>query len=191
MEAASSLCWVGLFLGRLRRWQLSCRLFPCRISPQILCSSHSTTSLRQSSCQRDPNPCPSTLCILHRFFLFVFVPLHFVKSFLPFLAVLCALSFALALARHAFALAFALAGLAFGFVVRARPSTRWVVLQVFSFFFDNLSPCGHTMNSFLRTFDLGCPSRTNPSEQAVCFFVSIQRFQSLSQISSILSCLQC
>ena len=156
MEAASSLCWVGLFLGRLRRWQLSCRLFPCRISPQILCSSHSTTSLRQSSCQRDPNPCPSVYACF---------------SFCP---CLCP------------------CGACLWF---CRPCQTIHSLGCFAgiqfFFSDNLSPCGHTMNSFLRTFDLGCPSRTNPSEQAVCFFVSIQRFQSLSQISSILSCLQC
>ena len=49
-----------------------------------------------------------------------------------------ALVLASALTRHAFAFAFvlfafALARLAFGFVVRARPSTRWVVLHVFSF----------------------------------------------------------
>ena len=38
---------------------------------------------------------------------------------------------------------------------------------------------------------LTAPSPTNPSEQAMCFFVLIQRFRSLSQISSILSCQQC
>ena len=27
--------WVGLFVHRLRGWQLSCRLFPCRVIPQI------------------------------------------------------------------------------------------------------------------------------------------------------------
>ena len=35
--------------------------------PTNLCSHRSTTSLRQSSCQRGPNSCPSTLCILDRF----------------------------------------------------------------------------------------------------------------------------
>ena len=64
------------------------------------------------------------------------------KTFLPFLAVLFGFSFALALVfaliRLAVALAFvlfafALARLASGFVVRARPSTRWNVLHVFCF----------------------------------------------------------
>ena len=100
-----------------------------------LCSSNSTASLRQSSCQRDPNSCPS-LC-----FLFVFVLHQFVKSSLPFLAVLFALSFTLALTFSltwiAFALAcvllaFARAGLAFDFIVRSRPSIRLIVLPVLS-----------------------------------------------------------
>ena len=55
--------------------------------------------------------------------------------FLPFLAVMVVLSFVLALAFAITGLAFALvrAVLAFGFVVRARPSARLVVLQVFGF----------------------------------------------------------
>ena len=52
------------------------------------------------------------------------------------------------------------------------------------FSFDNPSACGrklHTMNSFFGTFNLDCPTPTNPSEQAMCFFVPIQSFRSLSQ----------
>ena len=70
------------------------------------------------------------------------------------------------------------------------PKSAMVVLAIHSFGCDCLSTCDrkfHTMNSFLGTFDLDCPSPTNPSEQTACFFVLIQRFRSLSPISSILS----
>ena len=45
------------------------------------------------------------------------------------------------------------------------------------FSFDSLSTCVrelHTMNSFLVTFDLVCPSPTNPSAQAACFCALIE-----------------
>ena len=103
-------------------------------------------------------------------------------------AVLLAPSSALALAFCPLSrLPLPLAWLAFCFVVRARRSTRLVVLPGVQFSLDHLSPCGgncHTMNSFHGTSDLGYPSPTHPSEQAVCFFVLIQRFRSLSQIPS-------
>ena len=70
-------------------------LAPRRIRPTSLCSSHSTTNLRQSICQRDPQLVSVQLCVLltSLCFLLVFVPLHLVKSFLSFLAVLLTLSF--------------------------------------------------------------------------------------------------
>ena len=39
-------------MSRLRRWQLSSRLLPMQDQTTNLCSGHSTTTLRQSSCQR-------------------------------------------------------------------------------------------------------------------------------------------
>ena len=117
---------------------------------------------------------------------------------LHFLAVVFTLSSDLVLA---FALAFVLlsfplarAGLAFAFVVRARPATCLGCFASIRFSFDSPSPCArklHTMSSFLGTFDLGCPSPTNPSAQAACFIMLIQCFRTLSQISSILSCQHC
>ena len=122
---------------------------------------------------------------------------------LHFLAVVFTLSsdlvLAFALDRLAFALVFVLvsfhlarAGLAFAFAVRARPATCLVVLQIIRFSFDSPSPYArklHTMNSFLGTFDLGCPSPT--TAQAACFIMLIQCFRTFSKISSILSCQQC
>ena len=66
--------WIGLFLSRLRRWQIYCSLLPYKSVLQSL--NHQSASL----------------------------------------------AFALAFVLFAFALAW----LAFGFIVRARPSTRYV-----------------------------------------------------------------
>ena len=63
------------------------------------------------------------LCLLR-----VVVPLHLVISFLPLIAVLVDLSFLLVLS-----FALVRAWLAFASVALARPSTRFVVLQVFRF----------------------------------------------------------
>ena len=128
--------WIGLFLSRLRRWQLCCSLLPCRIIPQI-CAPLARRPVFVSPVVSVIPTGVRPLCVLLTglCLLLVFVPLHFVTSILPFLAVLIAISFALALAfaltRLASALssvlfAFALAGLAFGFIVRARPSTRLI-----------------------------------------------------------------
>ena len=92
-----------------------------------LCSSRSNTGLHQSSCQRDPTHV-RPLCgfLTHLCLLFVFVPLHFWRSFLPFLAVLFALAFACMSCLP--------------FIVRAGPSTRLVVLRsksTFSISFTN------------------------------------------------------
>ena len=104
-----------------------------------LCSSRSTTSLRQSSCQRDPNSCPTTLCILDRFVFPVCLRAPPFRE-IPFFP--CSCSCCLPFARIALLLLLLplscpclclLPGLAFGFVVRARPSTRLIVLHVFSF----------------------------------------------------------
>ena len=106
------LCWIGLFLSQLRRWQLSCRLLPWKISSQICAPVTRPPVLRQSSCQR---VFLTGLC-----FLFVFVPLReILSSKSP--RVVCLL------------FAFALAWLAFGFVARARPSTRLICM--YSVFF--------------------------------------------------------
>ena len=112
---------------------------PVQGQPTNLRSSRSSTSLRQSSCQRDPNSCPSIFCVILTGLcvLRVVVPLHFVVFVLSSLAVVLTLSFvlvlALALAFVVLAFALARAGLAFAFVVCARPSTCLVVLQVFGF----------------------------------------------------------
>ena len=124
---------------------------------------------------------PFCVCLTGLCFLRVFAPLHLVKSFLPFLPWFFALSYVLVVAfaltwlAFAFAfilLAFALAGLAF-----ARPPLFGYFASI-RFSFDSLSPCDrkfHTMNSFFGTC-LGCPSPTNPSVQAVRFFVLVQHF---------------
>ena len=76
--------------------------------------------------------CPSALCVLDPFvFLVCLRAPPFRELFFSFLAVLFALYFALALASVLTRLA--LARLAFGFVVRARPSIRLIVLHVFRF----------------------------------------------------------
>ena len=108
------------------------------------------------------------------------MPLHVVTSFLPFLAVVftlsCAfLAFALACVFLAFAFARASACLCF-----CRPCQTIHLFDYFvgaQFSFDSLSTCVrelHTMNSFLVTFDLVCPSPTNPSAQAACFCALIE-----------------
>ena len=149
-------------------------LAPMQDQSTNLCSSHSTTSLRQSSCQRDPNACPSTLCIVDRFVFLVCLrapPFREILSSIscrvvcPFLCS-CSCPYPVCFALSFVLFAFALARLAFGFVVRARPSTRLIVLHVFSFL-STTSRHGrkfHTMNKFLGTFDHDCPSPTNPSE---------------------------
>ena len=195
---------IGLFLSRLRRWQLSCHLLLCRISPQICAPVAGPPVCVSPFVSVFPTRIrPLGVFLTGLWFLFVFVSFHFVKSFLPFLVVLFTLCFALALAfaltRLAFALAlilfgFALARLAFGFCRPCQTIHKFGCLACIQFSFDNLSPCGrkfHTTNSFFGIFDFYCPLPTNPSEQAVCFFVLIQRFRSLSQILSILSCQQC
>ena len=186
-EIAASIRWIGLFLSRLRRWQLSYRLFPCRVKPQI-CAPVARLPVCTSPAVSVIPIRVRPLCVFFTSlcFLRAFVPLHLVKSFLPFLAVMFTLSFVpssclcpcLCLSSLCPCLCL---GLPLPFVVRARPSTCLAVLQVFVFFFSTVSPCDcqfHTMNSFLGTFDLGCPSPTNPSVQAVCFFVLGQRFRS-------------
>ena len=81
----SSMRWIGLILSRLHRWQLSCCLFPCMISPQIC-----APIVRPPVCNNpSANVIPTRvgpLCIFLKVlcFLFVFVLLHFVKPFLLF-----------------------------------------------------------------------------------------------------------
>ena len=127
-------------------------------------------------------------------FLFVFVPLHFVKLCLPFLAVFFTLSFALALAfalsRLPVALAFVLFCLCpcqacLWFYRPCQTIHSFGSFACVQFSFDNLSPCDRKFHTMKFR-----PLPTNPSEQAECFFVPIQRVRSPSQISFILSCQQ-
>ena len=99
------------------------------------------------------------------------------KTFLLFLAVLFAPSIVLALsfALTWLAFAFAFAGLAFGFIVRARPSTPLIVLQVFSFL-STVSPCHR---KFLETFDLEC-SIADKSIGTGCVFLRTNSPSSIS-----------
>ena len=146
------------------------QLAPMQDQSTNLCSKR---SLSQSSCQRDPNSCRSTLCILDRFvFLACFrAPpsreIHSILSCRVVYPVLC------------------LVCLWFCRPCQTMHSFGCFTSVLFSF--DNLSPCDrkfHTIFSFLGTFDLDCPSPTNPSVQAVCFLMLIQRF-SISFTNSV------
>ena len=129
--------WVGLFVHRLRGWQLSCRLFPCKVIPQICGPVARPPVCVSPVASVTPTRIRPFCVILTRLcVLGVVVLLHVVKSFLPFFAVVFTLSFAV----HAFALAcvllafaFARAALAFAFVVRVGPSTCLILLSVLSF----------------------------------------------------------
>ena len=122
-------------------------------------------------------------------FLFVFVPLHIVKLFsfscrvvYPFLCSCSCLCLCLCLVCPC------------PLALSSVPDHPCVFFASIRFSFDNLSPCDgdfHIMNSFRGTVDLDCPWPTNPSVQAVCFFLLIQCFRSISQTSFILSCQQC
>ena len=191
-------------MGQLRRWQLSCRLPPCRISPQI-CVAVTRPPVCVSPVVSVIPTRVRPLCVFLTglCFLFVFVLLRFVKSFLPFLAVLFALSFALVLA---FALTrFYLCPcpcLVCLCPCRAclwfcRPCQTIHSLGCFAgiqFSFDNLWPCGrkfHIMNSFLGTFDPDCPIADKSIGTSCVFLRANSTFSIFSQISSILSCQQC
>ena len=132
---------IGLFLSRLSMATVL-PLAPMQVQTTNLYSSRPTTGLRQSSFLRDPNSCPSTLCVIDRFvFLVCLRAPPFREILSPFLAVLFALSSVLALTfaltSPAFVLfAFALAGLAFRFIVR--PSTRLICFASVQFSFPNL-----------------------------------------------------
>ena len=110
-------------------------LAPTKDQLTNLCSSRSTTICVSPFVKVIPTRViPLCVLLTTLCFVLVFVLLHLVISFLLILSVLFALPFAVVLA---FALArlvgFALYRLAFGFVVRARPFTRLIVLHVFSF----------------------------------------------------------
>ena len=115
-------------------------LVPMQDHSTNLCSSRSTTSLRQSRFQRGPNSCPSTLCVFDRFVCLVCLRAPpFREILLPFLAVLFALSVVLApllgllLSLPLSCMHVPLPDLPLVFIVRARPSTRLIVLQAVGF----------------------------------------------------------
>ena len=183
---AASVRGIGLFLSNLRRWQPSCRLFPCRVSPHICAPVAGPPVCVSPVVSVIPTPVHPFCVILTGLCILRVVVHHFVNCVLSFLPVVFSLSFVLVLAFVLARLGFALA--------RARLSTCLVVLQVLSFLSTvslhvpvNSAP----WNSVGGTFDLGCPSPTNPPAQPASLFVLTQRFPSLSQISSTLSHQQC
>ena len=178
-------------------------LVPMQDQSTNLCSSHSTISLRQSSCQSDPNSCPSTLCLIDWFVFLVCLRAPSFREILsslscrvvcPFLcSCSCFCPYQACLCPCLRLVCLCPCRTCLWFCRPCRTIHSFGCFAIIQFPFNSLSPCGHKchiMNSFLGTFDLDCPSPTNPSEQAVCFFVRIQRHRSLSQISSILSCQQ-
>ena len=180
------MCWIGLFLERLRRWQLSCRFLPCRVRPQIwvrvdrppVCVSPAvrviTTRVRPF-CK-----VLTVLCVLR-----VVVPLHFVKN-RSLLSCRCVYPLPCSCPCRCPCLRLACfcpcpcqACLR---LCLCRPCQTIHLFGCFAsirFYFGSLSLCDrqfHTVNSFLGTFDLGCPSPTDPSVPAAWFFELIQRF---------------
>ena len=163
--------WIGLFFSLLRRWQSSRRLLPCMISPQI-CAPVALPPICITPVVSVIPTCVRPLCVFltSLCFLFIFVPLHFVKLFLSLSCrVVCPFLCSGPYLRPC------RAGLWF-----CRPCRAIHLFGCFAslrFSFDNLSPCDrkfHSMISFLGTVDLGCPLPTNPSEQDMCVFVLIQ-----------------
>ena len=171
-------CWIGRFLSRLRRCQTLVPLVPLQGQPTNLCSNRLFIKLRHPRGQRDPNQCPSILCNSDWLVCLACRRAHPFREILPFLprcssTLSFVFVFAFALARLALALAFVFA---FAFAC---------LFCSIRFSFDSLPPYihrFHTMNSFLGTLTLDCPSPTDKSAEAVCFFVPIQSFLSASSV---------
>ena len=170
----------GVFLNMLRRCQMSCHVFPCRVSPHV-CAPVAWPPVCVSPVASVTPTRVRPLCVILTGLcvLSVVVLLHIVKAFLPFLAEPLSFVFVLAfaLARLALALAFVL--FAFAFVVCARPFCKYTV-----FFRYPLAMCQSIphLEQLPWNFWSWMPIADKSIGTGSVFFVLIQRFRSLHKL---------
>ena len=182
--------WIGLFLSPLRRWQLSCRLFPCRFIPQICAPVARPPVCTGPVVSVSPiRVRPLCVFLTGLCFLLVFVsapPFREILSSLSCRVVYTLLLFLLLplplpglplplpLPLSCLRLPLPVPGLPLGSSSHAQcRACLWV---------------HRPMHSCLGTVDPDCPSPTDPSEKAVCFFVFdlFHKFRCETETSTLL-----